>query len=153
MPSEFTRALAQRLNSLCAIEVVEVASITALRPGAAFMAKGDADMILSRRGTTRYVLPAPADNQYTWHPSVDRLVSSVLASVPPHEIVGVLLTGMGYDGAETMAELKRRGGRTIAESKETAVVFGMPGELVSRGGADVVLPLGDIAGQLRHWVG
>jgi two-component system chemotaxis response regulator CheB len=117
-----------------------------------FIAKGDADMILSRRGTTSFVLPAPADKRYVWHPSVDRLMSSALAGVPARDLVGVLMTGMGHDGAETMAELRRAGGRTIAESAETAVVWGMPGELTQRGGADVVLPLHEIAGQLRRWV-
>jgi two-component system chemotaxis response regulator CheB len=153
MPAEFTRALAGRLDGLCAIEVVEVASIMALRPGAAFLAKGGADMILSRRGATTFALPAPADARYVWHPSVDRLVSSALAAMPAREIIGILLTGMGDDGAETMAELRRHGGRTIAESQETAVVWGMPGELVQRGGAEVVVPLHHIAAHLRRWVG
>ena len=153
MPAEFTRALAQRLDGVCAIEVVEVSSIMALRPGAAFIARGDADMLLSRRGASHFVLPAPADKRYVWHPSVDRLMSSVLDNHPPAQVVAILLTGMGHDGADTMAELRRRGGRTIAESRDTAVVFGMPAELIERGGAEVVLPLPEISGQLRRWVG
>ncbi len=152
MPAEFTRALAQRLDSVCAIGVTEVTSLTALRPGTAYLARGDSDMIFSRRGAADFVLPAPAERRYVWHPSVDRLMTSVMSAVPARELVSVLLTGMGDDGAETMTELRRRGGRTIAESRQTAVVFGMPGELVQRGGAELVLPLGDIAGQLRRWV-
>jgi two-component system chemotaxis response regulator CheB len=153
MPPEFTRVLAQRLDSICAIEVVEVASITALRPGTAFVAKGGTDLLLSRRGTTTFALPAPMDPRYVWHPSVDRLVRSLLDGPVAPGTVGVLLTGMGHDGADTMAELRRRGGHTVAESEATAVVFGMPGELVQRGGAELVLPLPDIAPQLRRWVG
>ena len=71
--------------------------------------------------------------------------------MPASNLVGVLLTGMGDDGAEAMATLRSRGGRTIAESEETAVVWGMPGELVKRGGASVVLPLQRIADQLSRW--
>jgi two-component system chemotaxis response regulator CheB len=66
-------------------------------------------------------------------------------------LLGVMLTGMGDDGAAAMAELRARGGRTIAESEETAVVWGMPGELVKRGGASLVLPLQLVAEQLRRW--
>jgi two-component system chemotaxis response regulator CheB len=69
----------------------------------------------------------------------------------PEQLIGVQLTGMGNDGAQAMAELKRRGGRTIAESESTAVVFGMPAELIERGGASLVLPCGDIARQLIQW--
>jgi two-component system chemotaxis response regulator CheB len=69
----------------------------------------------------------------------------------PDQLLGVMLTGMGDDGAGTMAELRTRGGRTIAESEDTAVVWGMPGELVRRGGASLVLPLERIAEQLSRW--
>ena len=72
--------------------------------------------------------------------------------VSPAQIVGVLMTGMGSDGAEAMALLHARGGRTIAEAEETAVVWGMPGELVAAGGADWVLPLPEIAGWLTKLV-
>ena len=72
--------------------------------------------------------------------------------VSPAQIVGVLMTGMGSDGAEAMTLLHARGGRTIAEAEETAVVWGMPGELVAAGGADWVLPLPAIAGWLTKLV-
>jgi two-component system chemotaxis response regulator CheB len=72
--------------------------------------------------------------------------------VAPAQIIGVLMTGMGWDGAEAMALLQARGGRTIAEAEETAVVWGMPGELVAAGGADWVLPLPEIAGWLTKLV-
>lgn len=73
--------------------------------------------------------------------------------LPSQQIVGVLMTGMGDDGAKAMTELHATGGRTIAESEETAVVWGMPGELVKAKGADVVAPLGRIAERLRRMVG
>jgi len=64
-----------------------------------------------------------------------------------------MLTGMGYDGADAFTDIKKQGGRTIAESKATAVVFGMPAELIDRGGATLVLPLEKIAAQINHWAG
>jgi two-component system, chemotaxis family, protein-glutamate methylesterase/glutaminase len=83
---------------------------------------------------------------------VDMLVDSAMKLMPPSQLIGVQLTGMGYDGARAMAELKRQGGRTIAESEQTAVVFGMPAELIERGGASLVLPCQGIARQLNLWL-
>lgn len=65
----------------------------------------------------------------------------------------MLLTGMGYDGAESFAEIKRRGGRTIAESEESAIVFGMPKELIEKDGATLILPAEKIASQVKIWIG
>ena len=94
------------------------------------------------------VMAAPALPEFRWHPSVDRLTASAMDHLDPSRLVGILMTGMGNDGARTMGELRRRGGRTIAEAEVTAVVWGMPGELVKAGGADVVAPLDRIAGRL-----
>ena len=79
------------------------------------------------------------------------LVKSAMEHMSPERLIGVQLTGMGYDGAEAMAELKASGGRTIAESSESAVVFGMPKELIERGGATVVAHAEDVAATLRSW--
>ena len=95
-------------------------------------------------------MPVPAQRNYPWHPSVDRLVASALDLVEPARLIGVLMTGMGNDGAEAMALLHAKGGKTIAEAEETAVVWGMPGELVKAGGADFVLPLPNIADRLQR---
>ena len=108
-------------------------------------------MRLSRRGGRPVAVSVPASREYLWHPSVDYLVKSVMEVYEPEGVIGVLLTGMGYDGAEAMAELHAKGGRTIAESEESAVVFGMPTELIERKGADLVLPVEKIAGQLVRW--
>jgi two-component system chemotaxis response regulator CheB len=94
----------------------------------------------------------PEKPDYPWHPSADRLVRSALASVPASQLIGVLMTGMGNDGAAAMAELHAGGGITIAEAEETAVVWGMPGELVRAGGASYVLPLPKIAQRLQSLV-
>ena len=97
-------------------------------------------------------MSAPAKANYPWHPSTDRLVRSAMENMPASQLIGVLMTGMGNDGAEAMAELRRGGGHTIAEAEETAVVWGMPGELVRADGATWVVPLPKIASRLRTMV-
>ncbi|HHQ41378.1 MAG TPA: chemotaxis-specific protein-glutamate methyltransferase CheB [Chromatiales bacterium] len=152
MPARFTRVFAERLDRRCALAVREVQRAMPLEPGQIAIAQGDADVLVQRRlGRTTAVTTDP-DESLLWHPSVERMVRSALEACPPERLVGVQLTGMGYDGAEAMAELHRRGGRTIAESEESAVVFGMPRELIERGGADVVLPRERIAAQLCEWL-
>jgi two-component system chemotaxis response regulator CheB len=152
MPATFTGSLARRLDRLCRLTVTEVVAATALEPGHAYIGRGDADIIVSKRKGALVALPAPAEVGYPWHPSTDRLVRSALNHVDAGQLVGILMTGMGNDGAQAMADLNAKGGRTIAEAEETAVVWGMPGELVKACGADFVLPLPDIAAQLRKLV-
>lgn len=144
IPATFTGALAQRLDRLCELTVVEVSRPTPLRAGHAYVGQGDADLIVARRPTGLFALPVPSSPSFRWHPSVDRLVYSALDVVEAPKLLGVLLTGMGNDGAAAMARLKAEGGRTIAEDSTTAVVWGMPGDLVARDGASVVAPLPDI---------
>jgi two-component system chemotaxis response regulator CheB len=152
MPAGFTGPLAKRLDSLCALRVVEVSKPVAAERGSVYVGRGDADLIVSRRGPALFAAPAPSQAMYPWHPSTNRLVKSALSHVAPSQLIGILMTGMGNDGAEAMRELRELGGRTIAESEDTAVVWGMPGELARSGGADWVLPLPKIADQLRRLV-
>lgn len=152
MPATFTGSLASRLNGLCALTVSEVTGPTHLEAGAIYIARGGADMVVSRRVSGLVVLPAPADDKYRWHPSVDRLVASAMTQVAPTQLIGVLMTGMGDDGAKAMTALHHAGGLTIAEAEETAVVWGMPGSLVRAGGADAVEPLEAIASRLLAMV-
>jgi two-component system, chemotaxis family, protein-glutamate methylesterase/glutaminase len=149
MPANFTGALARRLDGLCAIGVSEVVRPTELEPGHAYIGRGDADVVISKIAGDLVVSSVPADSGRPWHPSADRLVESAIVHVPPTLLIGVLMTGMGDDGAGSITRLRALGGRTIAEAEETAVVWGMPGKLVEAGGATWVLPLPDIAGQLR----
>lgn len=149
MPATFTGPLALRLDSLCAIDVVEVVRAVALQPGCAYIGRGDADVVIARRGAGLVAMAAPSHPDHPWHPSTDRLVRSAMEHVPAGKLIGVLMTGMGNDGAAAMTELNRKGGRTIAESEDSAVIWGMPGELVKAGGADWVLPLSKIAKQLQ----
>jgi two-component system chemotaxis response regulator CheB len=148
MPRTFTSSLAKRLDGLCNLRVVEISAPVPLTGGFAYIARGDADIVVSRRAGTLTAMAAPVRQDYPWHPSTDRLVRSAMEHMPPSQLIGILMTGMGDDGAEAMAALRAGGGTTIAEAEETAVVWGMPGELVKLGGADWVLPLGKIAGRL-----
>jgi two-component system, chemotaxis family, protein-glutamate methylesterase/glutaminase len=150
MPAGFTGPLATRLDRLCDISVVEVSGPTSLEPGCVYVGRGDADLLVSRRVDRLVALVAPPHRRYPWHPSVERMVQTAMEHVPAAQLVGVLMTGMGYDGAEAMARLRSAGGKTIAEAEETAVVWGMPGELVKAGGADWVLPLPEIAPRLKR---
>jgi two-component system chemotaxis response regulator CheB len=151
MPESFTGVFARRINGLSALEVIEVARPTPLRGGVVYIARGDADMVVGTRSGVLTAIPAPASARHVWHPSVERLVESAMEHVDAAKLLGVMLTGMGDDGAVPMADLRSRGGRTIAEAEETAVVWGMPGELVKRGGATLVLPIQRIAEQIMRW--
>lgn len=153
MPASFTGALARRLDRICALTVSEVVGQTRLTPGNIYIARGDADIVISSRGGSLVAMAAPSDPAYRWHPSVDRLVRSAMDHVPAAHLIGVLMTGMGNDGAAAMADLRLAGGYTIAESEETAVVWGMPGELVRLDGASVVKRLEEIGSRLLERVG
>ena len=148
MPASFTGALAKRLDELCELHVVEVRRATPLEPGHAYIGRGEADLVVGRRAGGLVALAAPERASYPWHPSTDRLVRSAMEHLPPAQLIGVLMTGMGNDGAEAMTELRKLGGRTIAQSEDTSVVWGMPGELVRAGGAEWVEPLERIADRL-----
>ncbi|MDE1991560.1 MAG: chemotaxis-specific protein-glutamate methyltransferase CheB [Rhizobiaceae bacterium] len=150
MPASFTGPLSRRLNSICALEVSELIGQTVLEAGNIYIAKGDADVIISKRAGKLVAMPAPVDARWLWHPSVERMVTTAMQHVAPEALIGVLMTGMGTDGATAMTALKHAGGHTIAESEETAVVWGMPGELVHLGGATEVLPLDRISIRLSE---
>ena len=152
MPPSFTGPFAQRLDGLCALDVHEVARPCALQPGNIYVGKGGADVIVAVRAGQRVVLPRPQSADHLWHPSVELLGRSALEHVPARDLVAVMLTGMGSDGADAFAEIAARGGRTIAESEQSAVVFGMPKELIARNGAHAVLPCERIAAQLVEWL-
>lgn len=148
MPATFTGPLARRLDKICAMTVTEVTQQTLIAPGNIYIARGDADILVTSRGGSLFVLAAPSDHSYRWHPSVDRLVRSAMKHIEAPDLVGVLMTGMGNDGAAAMTELQSAGGYTIAESEETAVVWGMPGELVRLQGATEVKRLYEIGPSL-----
>ncbi|GIE80353.1 chemotaxis response regulator protein-glutamate methylesterase 3 [Actinoplanes philippinensis] len=152
IPASFTGALARRLDEICALRVHEVDRIMTVQRGNIYIGRGNADVVVARRTDGLIVKSVPATPEYRWHPSVDRLVASARRYIDPERLVCALLTGMGDDGAKEMTAVKEGGGRTIAEAEETAVVWGMPGELARRGGASVVLPAYEIAEKLADWV-
>ncbi len=142
MPARFTKVFAERLNSICKLKVLEIDRECRLAPGTVYIAKGDADIEISSRGQVRSL--EPTQTSY-WHPSVTKLVESAMLHFNPKKLCCIQLTGMGNDGAEAMARAHSKGATTVAESEETTVVFGMPGELVKLNGATKVLPNYDIA--------
>jgi two-component system chemotaxis response regulator CheB len=152
MPPNFTDAFAKRMDRLCPMRVREVNAPLPLEPGQIYIGKGGTDVAVVERLGRLVVAPRPETPGHPWHPSVDVMVDSAMKHLPPTQITGVMLTGMGNDGAVAMSKLKHQGGRTIAESEATAVVFGMPAELIDKGGATVVLPCQDIARQLKGWL-
>jgi two-component system chemotaxis response regulator CheB len=153
MPARFTESFAQRMNDLCPLQVIEVARPMPLKAGTIYVGKGGADMQVVMRAGQRTVIPKPESADFLWHPSVELLGRSVLPLYAPENVLAVMLTGMGYDGADAFAQIHKNGGRTIAESQDSAVVFGMPAELIKRGGATVTLHAEKIALQINAWLG
>ncbi len=152
MPSRFTSVFAERLNKICKLEVKEVSRPTPLLAGEVLIGRGDADVVVSTRNGKPVALCVPSDENYLWHPSVERMVKSAMEHYAAEQLIAVELTGMGNDGAFAMTSLHEQGGRTIAESEESAIVFGMPQALIEKGGADKVLHINRIAGQLMQWL-
>ena len=152
MPASFTKSFADRMNGMCAMEVVEANRPMVLEAGTIYIAKGGADMQVVRRAGRLNVIAKPESEEFLWHPSVEFLGRSVLEHVPCANVLGIMLTGMGNDGADAFTAIKKRGGRTIAESEESCVVFGMPAELINRGGATVTLHAEKIAAQVTTWL-
>jgi two-component system chemotaxis response regulator CheB len=152
LPASFTGAFARRLDRECHLNVVEVDQPMPLKPGTVYIGKGDADVMVAPRAAGLSAMPVPAKAQYLWHPSVERMVASALEHFDAPHMIGVMMTGMGNDGAKAMKRLRQGGGRTIAEAESTAIVWGMPGELVKNGGAEMVRPLEDIAATIIDMV-
>lgn len=150
MPGNVTRHFAERLDTCCAMRVQELRRQTELEPGTIYLARGDADMIVLERDGRLLATVVPASREHTWHPSFSRLVDSAMKTVTADSLIGVLLTGMGDDGAGELAELRRQGGHTIAESEESCVVYGMPRALIERGGASEILPASQIGARLER---
>lgn len=143
MPEAFTAAFAQHLNQTCQIEVKEAGNGDRVARGLAFIAPGNRHTLVCRRGA-QYVLEVADGPLVSRHrPSVNVLFRSV-AQAAGANAIGVILTGMGDDGAEGLLEMKRAGATTIAQDEATCVVFGMPREAITLGAADQVVPLSRI---------
>lgn len=147
MPELFTRAFASRLDGLCAVSVKEAESNDTVLRGRALIAPGNHHMLLKRSGARYYVEIKDGPLVSRHRPSVDVLFRSAARYAGPNA-VGVILTGMGDDGAHGMLEMKQAGASTIAQDEETSVVFGMPKEAIKLHAADRILPLPSIAGAM-----
>jgi two-component system chemotaxis response regulator CheB len=143
MPSQFTRAFAERLDRIGPFTVTEACDGDVVLPGHVYIAPGGRHMVVAERGTRLELHTPPPTPLDKYAPSVDRLFTSV-AQVLGSKALAVVLTGMGADGAEGAREVHRAGGEVWAESEETAVVFGMPGEAIATGAVKRVLRLGDM---------
>lgn len=144
MPQHFTKSFADRLNELCALEVKEAEHGEMLRPGKVLLAPGNYHTIVKRSGATYFVEVKEGPLVFHQRPSVEVMFSSVARFVGRNAI-GVILTGMGKDGAEGLLEMRQAGAWTIAQDESTSVVFGMPKEAIALGGVSEVLPLDRIA--------
>jgi len=140
MPEHFTRSFAERLNDLCFLEVSEARDGDTVTRGRALIAPGNYHMLLRRSGAVYYVQVKPGPFVCRQRPSVDVLFKSVAQSAG-RNAVGAILTGMGSDGAQGLAEMKRCGAATIAQDEASCVVFGMPKAAIANGCVDKVAPL------------
>lgn len=140
MPAGFTNSFAKRLNELCAMEVREAKEGDDVVPGLALIAPGNYHMVMRRNGA-RYCISLNQEAQvHHQRPAVDPLFDSV-AKCAAGNAIGVILTGMGADGAAGLATMRKAGAHTIAQDEKSCVVFGMPKEAIKAGGAEQVLPL------------
>lgn len=147
MPASFTALYAERLSRTCRLRVREAGDGDALPPGVATVLPGGRQAEVFRRGPVPRVRLRPRREGEFHAPSIDALMTSA-AVVLGSAVVGILLTGMGQDGARGLGAIRDAGGWTVAESRETALIFGMPGEAIRSGSASVVLALHEIPAAL-----
>jgi len=140
MPENFTTAFAERLNGLCQMQVREACDNDRVVPGVALIAPGNHHMVLQRSGALYLVKIKDGPRVHYQRPSVDVLFQSVAKSAG-RNAVGVLLTGMGVDGAKGMLSMRESGAYTMAQDEDTSIVFGMPKEAIKLGAVDKVVPL------------
>jgi two-component system chemotaxis response regulator CheB len=151
MPPVFTKAFAERLDGCCELAVKEAENGDAIVAGRVLIAPGNWHMTVSKFGTEPLVALNQAENVNGHRPSVDVLMHSVAVEYGSRAL-GVIMTGMGKDGAEGLRELHRRGGHVIAQDKESSVIYGMNKEVVQNGSADEVVPVDSIAARIVEFL-
>ncbi len=152
MPATFTGPFARRLDEASALTVVEAEAGMTVEPGHCYVARGDLQMTVYASASGKLLLRTPSTPETLFRPSVNVMMESVLKAYGRHTI-GVLMTGIGDDGADQMVRVRAAGGYAIAESQESAVVFGMPREAIERGGADEVRPSWEVAAAILRRLG
>lgn len=145
MPENFTSAFAKRLDGLCRISIKEAENGDAVLRGRALIAPGNHHLLLKRSGARYYVEIKDGPLVSRHRPSVDVLFRSA-ARYAGKNAIGVIMTGMGDDGAKGMLEMKNAGARTLAQDEKSCIVFGMPHEAIKLGGVDKILPLEKLSG-------
>ncbi|MGA7720583.1 MAG: chemotaxis response regulator protein-glutamate methylesterase [Ignavibacteriaceae bacterium] len=151
MPANFTASFAKRLNGISKIRIKEVEAGDIVRKYNGYLAKGGYHLLLRKIRESDIRIRLSTVPTHLFIPSVSVMMDSVL-KVYGKKTVGVLMTGMGSDGADAMLNIRNAGGRTIAESEETAIVFGMPMEAIKRGGADTIAPSYRVADEIVNAV-
>lgn len=151
MPEGFTKSFATRLNGLCKISVSEAQGGERILPGHAYIAPGHSHLLLARSGANYVTELSSADPVNRHRPSVDVLFRSA-AKFAGKNAVGVILTGMGKDGAEGMLEMKNSGAYNFAQDEATCVVFGMPREAIAVGAVNEVVPLNELSHRVLHYL-
>ncbi len=151
MPAHFTTAFAERLNGICQMSVKEAEDNDSVTPGTVLIAPGNYHMIFRRSGARYYVEIKTGPMVHHQRPAVDILFKST-AKYAGANAIGVILTGMGADGAEGLLEMKQAGASTIAQDEKSCVVFGMPKEAIKLGAADKIVPLDQIAQEIIRMV-
>ncbi|AJE04512.1 chemotaxis protein [Geobacter pickeringii] len=151
MPEAFTRTFAKRLDGACRLSVKEAEHGDRILPGHAYLAPGNRHLLLARSGANYVAELADGPPVNRHRPSVDVLFRSA-ANSAGNNAVGVILTGMGDDGADGMAEMRQAGAFTIAQDEESCVVFGMPKEAIARGGVAEVVSLPEIGKRMIGWL-
>lgn len=149
MPEHFTKAFAQRLDGLCKMSIKEAENDDSVIKGRALIAPGNKHCLIKRSGARYYVEIRDGPLVSRHRPSVDVLFRSAARYVGKN-CIGVIMTGMGDDGAHGMQEMKQEGSYNIAQDEKSCVVFGMPKEAIKLGGVDKVMPLGTIAGEVMR---
>ncbi len=147
MPPSFTRFFAERLHESCALDVKEAEDGDEVRTGRILIAPGGMNMTLTKYNNIVHVTLGPQREQDKFVPSVNAMMESS-SSIYGSRTLGVLLTGMGDDGKTGMKAIKQMNGKTIAESEDTAIVFGMPAEAIKEGVVDYILGLGEITDKI-----
>ncbi len=151
MPPAFIASFAKRLDDHCALKVVEARSGMPVERSVCYVAPGGMHLCLHRKMTGQVVIRTPTAPATLFVPSVGVMMASVL-NIYGGDTIGVLMTGIGDDGADQMVAIRQAGGHTIAESEQTAVVYGMPREAIERGGACVIAPSHQVAGEILRAV-
>jgi len=152
MPRGFTRQFADRISNISQLHVKEAEHGEPVESGKVLISPGGHHMVFEKLRKKIYTILKDSSGKDKYVPSIDKMMKSV-ADIYKSKTMGILLTGMGNDGKEGMLEIKKKGGFTIAESEKSAIVFGMPKEIIQAGGVDKVLVLQDIPGELLKKLG